>query len=52
MTVDVLDIVAGVAKAAFATDRKHCIVAWNKAAERLFGYEEPRVLGKRCYQMF
>lgn len=52
MTVDVLDIVAGAAKAAFSTDRKHRIVAWNKAAERLFGYEEPQVLGKRCYQMF
>ncbi len=46
-----LGVVAGTAEAAFATDRKRRIIAWNKAAERLLGYEERQVLDKRCYQV-
>ncbi len=48
--MDIFDIVASKAEAAFATDGKGSFVAWNKnkAAEQLLSYEEPRVVGKRC----
>ncbi|MBI1996599.1 MAG: PAS domain-containing protein [Deltaproteobacteria bacterium] len=44
-----LDIVTSTAEAAFATDWKGNIVAWNKAAERLLGPTARQVVGKRCY---
>ena len=49
--MEALDMVASTAEAAYATDGKRHIVAWNKAAERLMGYEGCHVLGKRCYQI-
>lgn len=42
---------ASMADAAFATDEKGNIIAWNKSAERLLGYKERLILGKRCYEV-
>ena len=47
--MDTLDIIAGTASAAFATDESGRIVVWNKAAERLLGYGAARILGKPCH---
>ena len=49
--MDPLDIVAGSAEAAFATDEQGRIVIWNKAAESLLGYPAARVLGKPCHEI-
>ena len=46
--MEIFNIVPSTAEAAFATDGKNSIVAWNKAAEQLLGYEESRILGKSC----
>ncbi len=48
-TQDPLDIVASTADAAFGTDEEGRVVIWNKAAERLLGYDATRVLGKSCH---
>jgi PAS domain S-box-containing protein len=45
------DTVANIAEAAYATNGKGEIVAWNKAAEQLLGYEPDHVLGKPCYEI-
>ncbi len=47
----VIDTVASTAEAAYATNEKGKILAWNKAAEQLLGHEEVRVLGKPCYEI-
>jgi PAS domain S-box-containing protein len=49
--METLDIVNSTADAAYATDGKRKIVAWNKGAERLLAYRRRQVLGKRCYQV-
>jgi len=49
--MDDLDIVSGTGEAAFAANGKSSIVAWNKAAERLLGYEEAQVLGRSCHRL-
>jgi PAS domain S-box-containing protein len=49
--VDPLDIIAGTASAAFATDESGRIVVWNKAAERLLGHGAARILGKPCHEV-
>ena len=41
--------VSSTADPAFATDMDGRIVAWNSAAERLFGYRQVEILGKTCY---
>jgi PAS domain S-box-containing protein len=51
MPVDPLDIIAGTASAAFATNESGRIVVWNKAAERLLGHGAARVLGKPCHDV-
>lgn len=49
--VDPLDIIAGTASAAFATDESGRIVVWNKEAERLLGHGAARILGKPCHEV-
>lgn len=51
VAMDISDIVAGTREAAFATNGKGSIIAWNKAAEQLLGYQEQRMLGNHCYQV-
>lgn len=46
-----VSIVTSTAEPAFATDAKGTIVAWNRAAEQLLGYEASKVIGKRCHQV-
>ncbi len=46
-----LSLVDRTADPAFAVDRKHRVVAWNKGAEALLGYEAGSMLGKRCYRI-
>ncbi len=48
---DPLDVVAGTAEAAFATDEKGRVVIWNKAAGRLLGYDAALVLGRPCHEI-
>ena len=36
---------------AYAVDRDGFIVAWNKAAEKTFGYTESEALGKSCWEL-
>jgi PAS domain S-box-containing protein len=45
------DIVTSIAEAAYATDGKCHIVAWNAAAERLMGYDPSQVLGRPCHEI-
>lgn len=47
--MDTFDVVASTAEAAFATNQKGAIVAWNKAAAQMLGYEASQVLGKLCH---
>jgi PAS domain S-box-containing protein len=51
MTTDPLEIVASTADAALATDESGRVVIWNKAAERLLGYEVELALGKPCHEL-
>ena len=48
--MDNLSIVDRVTEPAFLV-RKHRIIAWNKACEKLVGYEAPSVLGEPCSQV-
>lgn len=51
MTTDPLDLVASTADPAFGTDENGRIVIWNRAAEKLFGYEASDVLGRPCHDI-
>jgi len=51
MTADPLDLVASTADPAFGTDEDGRIVIWNRAAEKLFGYEASDVLGRPCHDI-
>jgi PAS domain S-box-containing protein len=44
-------LVTGTADAAFAIDRMGLIVAWNQAAERLFGLSSTEAVGRPCYEI-
>lgn len=44
-------IVASTAGAAFAVDTAGRILAWNAAAEDLFGYPASRAIGKFCWEV-
>lgn len=46
-----LEIIAGTADAAFATDQDRRIVVWNRAAERLLGHAAADVLGRSCHKI-
>lgn len=45
------DIVGSTAESAFAVDPKGRIVAWNRAAERLFGHRDAHAVGRRCHEL-
>ena len=45
---DAAALVASTGSAAFVTDRRSEIVAWNRDAERLFGYPAAQVIGTQC----
>ncbi|MGA7613704.1 MAG: LuxR C-terminal-related transcriptional regulator [Thermoanaerobaculia bacterium] len=51
MTIDPLEVVSSTADAAFGTDEEGRIVIWNRAAERLLGYEAADVLGRPCHEI-
>lgn len=51
MSTDPLDLVASTADPAFGTDEDGRIVIWNRAAEKLFGYEASDVLGRPCHDI-
>jgi PAS domain S-box-containing protein len=44
-------LVKGTADAAFAIDQTGVIVAWNEAAERLFGLRSGEVIGRPCHEI-
>jgi PAS domain S-box-containing protein len=45
---EIKNLVDGTADPAFALDPHGIIVAWNKAAEELFGLEEKKAIGSSC----
>lgn len=51
MTTDPLDLVASTGDPAFGTDEGGRVVIWNRAAEKLFGYEASDVLGRPCHDI-
>ncbi len=48
---ELFDFLKATADAAFSVNEQGEILSWNTAAERLFGYARPEVLGKSCYQI-
>lgn len=48
---ELFDFLKATADAAFSVNEQGEILSWNTAAERLFGYAHPEVLGKSCYQI-
>jgi PAS domain S-box-containing protein len=46
---ELMRIVASTGEAAFVTDERERIVAWNDAAERLLGHRAPEVRGRPCH---
>ena len=48
---DPLEIISSTADAAFATDEEGRIVIWNRAAERILGYDASEVLGRPCHEI-
>ena len=46
--IQLVDLVSCASDAAFAVNRDHRIVAWNKRAEDIVGYPSAEVLGRRC----
>jgi DNA-binding CsgD family transcriptional regulator len=45
------EIVFKTSEAAYAVDREGHIVAWNQAAENVFGYTDDEALGKKCWEL-
>jgi PAS domain S-box-containing protein len=45
------DIVNSTADPAFATDAEGRVVAWNRAAESLFGYAPSLAVGRPCWEL-
>ncbi len=45
------DIVASTQDPAFAVNAGGTILAWNRAAEQLFGYRETQALERRCWEI-
>ncbi len=48
---EVYKLLEGTANAAFVVSLESEIVFWNRAAERLFGYQAAEVLGKTCHSI-
>jgi DNA-binding CsgD family transcriptional regulator len=45
------EIVFKTSEAAYAVNRNGRIVAWNRAAENVFGYKDSEALGCRCWEL-
>ena len=45
------EIVFKTSEAAYAVNRSGRIVAWNRAAENVFGYKDSQALGRRCWDL-
>ena len=45
------EIIFKTSEIAYAVDRKGKIVAWNRAAENIFGYPDHEALGKKCWDL-
>jgi PAS domain S-box-containing protein len=45
------ELTSSTADAAFVVDSRRRVVAWNRAAAQLLGYEGRQVLGKRCHEI-
>lgn len=45
------EIVFKTSEIAYAVDRDGCIVAWNRAAEKVLGYSGKEALGKKCWEL-
>ena len=46
--ISVSQMVDGASDAAFAIDDRHHVVAWNRSAEQLLGYDSDEAIGRRC----
>lgn len=49
--IDYAGVVASTASAAFAVNTAGRIVAWNSAAEELFGYAASQAIGRLCWEL-
>jgi PAS domain S-box-containing protein len=49
---ELFTLLEGTADAAFTIDQEGGIRSWNKAAEKLFGYNAGEALHKTCYELF
>ena len=45
------EIVFKTSEVAYAVNREGRIVAWNRAAENVFGYKDSEALGQRCWEL-
>ena len=53
LTVDsILSLLATAPFGVYAVSLDQTIVFWNRAAERILGYQADEVLGRRCYEVF
>lgn len=44
-------MVSSTGEPAYAVDRHGTIVAWNRAASRMFGYPDEAALGRKCWEL-
>ena len=45
------EIIFKTSEVAYAVNRKGQIVAWNRAAENVFGYSDTEAMGKKCWEL-
>jgi DNA-binding CsgD family transcriptional regulator len=45
------EIIFKTSEAAYAVNREGQIVAWNRAAENVFGYPSTETIGKKCWEL-
>ncbi|HQU84415.1 MAG TPA: LuxR C-terminal-related transcriptional regulator [Pyrinomonadaceae bacterium] len=48
---EITELVEGTADAAFALDPQGAVMAWNKAAETIFGLSKNQAIGKHCREV-
>lgn len=48
---EIFELVEGTADAAFALDPQGAVMAWNKAAEKIFGLSKNEAIGKHCREV-
>lgn len=49
--IPVQEIVFKTSEVAYAVNREGLIVAWNRAAENVFGYPDTHAMGKKCWDL-